>query len=216
MQKFRKTSWRKQTICLRIYAIMSCSLVLASCAKQQCETAEPVCLENIDRLGAMQAGEEVLAKMHFIIDKADPEAGLIRTLPLPAAQFFEFWRSDNIAPKSAVEANLHSIRKTVELKISKQSADSTKEKPQKLCIACDVKVERLALPEHEVSSSARAYEMFSQSSRSMQILKLHAEQKKGMAWVDLGQDQQLAAEILRRIENKLTAENAGNAEEPIE
>ena len=143
----------------------------------------------------MEAAEDVLCKMHFTIEKADIESGFIRTRPLSGAQFFEFWRSDNAGSFNAVEANLHTIRRIAELNISQQNG--------RVCIGCNVKTERLSLPEREVISSSRAYEMFSQSGPLRQRLALNPEQKRGMVWVDLGKDAWLETEILKRIENRL-------------
>ena len=129
--------------------------------------------------------------MYFTIEKADAQNGLIRTRPLPGAQFFEFWRSDNIGTDNTIAANLHTIRRTVTLDINQQD--------QELRIGCEVQAQRLSLPERQVSSSARVYGMFSISSPSLQRLKLNPEQKKEMAWIDLGSDTRLEAEILKRI-----------------
>ena len=164
---------------------------------QHYETVEQICLPDTQKLQAMQIAEDVLGRMHFTIAKADTDQGIIRTGLLPGAQFFEFWRSDNVGTFNSTEANLHSIRRIVELDISRQGGQ--------LCISCDAKVQRLILPEREVTSGTRAYEMFSQSTPSIQRLKLSAEQKKGMAWVDLGKDTQLATEILKRISSMLDA-----------
>ena len=180
--------------------LMVCAalLLLAGCAEtQRYEAAEQICTEDIDKVQAMQIAEEVLAKMRFTIEKADVESGLIRTRPLPGAQFFEFWRSDNVGAFNCAEANLHSIRRIVELNIKQQD--------EGLSIGCDVNVYRLSLPEHEVSSSARAYDMFSESSLLLQRIKLNPEQEAGMAWVNLGQDQRLETEILKRISSRLDA-----------
>jgi len=117
---------------------------------------------------------------------------------LPGAQSIEFWRSDNVGALNSAEANLHSIRRVAELDITRQGGQ--------LYIGCNVKVSRLSLPEHQISSSARAYQMFSQSSSAIQILELHPQQKKGMAWVDLGNDTRLATEILKRIEKHVKRE----------
>jgi len=140
----------------------------------------------------MEVAEDVLAKMYFTIEKADVQSGLIRTRPLPGAQFFEFWRSDNVGADNTLAANLHTIRRTVTLDISQQD--------EELRIGCEVQAQKLSLPERQVSSSARVYGMFSLSSPSLQRLKLNPEQKKQMAWTDLGRDTRLEAEILKRIE----------------
>jgi hypothetical protein len=169
---------------------------LTGCARtQHREVIEQICLSDMDKQKAMQAAENVLGRMNFTIEKSDVEQGVIRTKPLPAAQSFEFWRSDNVGSFNSTEANLHSIRRTAELGISRQGGQ--------LCISCDVKVQRLSLPERDITSSGRAYEMFSRSEPSIQILQLHPEQKKGMAWIDLDSDRQLATEILKRISSIL-------------
>ncbi len=175
-------------------------LLLAGCTEQQQYGAvKPICVENINKLQAMETAEDVLAKMHFTIEKADTKGGFIRTRPLTGAQFFEFWRSDNVGAGNWLESNLHSIRRVVELNMSEQD--------EGLCINCDVQIYRLSLPERHVSSSARAYDMFSRSSPALQKIKLNPKQKEGMAWIDLGKDTQLAAEILKRISSMLDIEN---------
>jgi hypothetical protein len=162
---------------VKLLLFISCASLLlsAGCAKQQqFKAVEQICVANIKKPEAMQITEDVLRRMHFTISKADAEQGLIRTKPLPGAQFFEFWRSDNVGALNSVEANLHSLRRTVELDITQQGGQ--------LCIGCDVKVQRLSLPEHKVGSSSR---------------------QKGMAWLNMGEDTTLSTKILKRIEKKL-------------
>ncbi len=191
---------------LKSLLFSGCAAVCLStgCAKQQqFKAVEQICIkrlatENTEKLKmqVMKIAEEVLGEIHFTIEKSDPKSGYIRTRPLTGAQFFEFWRSDNVGGFNWSEANLHSIRRIVELEISQQDGQ--------LCINCDVHTQRLNLPERQVSGSSRAYAMFSASDPIKQRLKLHAEQKKGMTWVDLGRDMRLETEILRRIENQIT------------
>jgi len=175
-----------------------------------------------DKLKMMEIAEDVLAKMYFTIEKADADPatpgintrlwrGFIRTRPLAGAQFFEFWRSDNVGADNWLESNLHSIRRVVELTMSEE--EGPPQSGNLLCINCDVQKYRLSMPEHHVSSSARAYEMFSESSSALQNLRLNPEQKAGMAWIDLGKDTQLAAEILKRISSMLDIENRESSNE---
>ena len=174
-----------------------CGLLLAGCAEQQqYQAAEPLLMKNTDKLRVMEVAEDVLVKMYFTIEKANAENGFIRTKPLQGAQFFELWRSDNVGAGNWLSNNLHSIRRIVELNISEQDKD--------LHINCDVKTYRLSLPEREIRS-AHAYDLFSVSSPALQRIQLHPEQKEDMAWIDLGKDQQLAAEILRRIEQQIVS-----------
>jgi len=199
MQKNKRTQEHKSTRPRIPYALITYALILTGCAKQQqFKAVEQICVPAAGKAEVMQAAEDVLGQMHFTIDKADAEQGLVRTRPLPGAQFFEFWRSDNVGDLNSAEANLHSIRRVVELDISRQGGQ--------LYIGCNVNVQRLSMPEQQISSSARAYRMFSQSSPAMQRLILHPQQKKGMAWVELGNDTMLATEILKRIEKHVKRE----------
>lgn len=175
---------------------VTCGFLLAGCAQQHKISTGQVFVPDITRAKAMEIAEDVLADMHFNIEKADIDSGLIRTRPLPGAQFFELWRSDNVGTDNWLQANLHTIRRTVELEISRRG--------EELYIGCDVQVQRLSLPERQISSSARAYEMFSRSSPSLQKLSLHHEQKQAMTWIDLDKDRRFAAEIIKRIEERIT------------
>jgi len=227
--KYRMTNFETSRSIFIIFCV-TCALTLAGCAKEQqyprfrgdkltsaeAGAVKPICVDNINKLQAMEIAEDILTKMHFTIEKADADPatpgidsrrwrGFIRTRPLAGAQFFEFWRSDNVGADNWLESNLHSIRRVVELNMSEQD-EGPPQRPNRLCINCDVQIYRLSLPERHVNSSARAYDMFSTSSPALQRIKLNPEQKAGMAWIDLGKDTQLAAEILKRIENRLKRE----------
>lgn len=193
MQKNKRKQKHNSKGALIPLSLIASALMLTGCAEQQqFKAVEQICMPDTQKLQAMQISEDVLGRMHFAIAKADAKQGLIRTKPLPAAQSFEFWRSDNVGAFNFAEANLHSIRRIVELDISRQGGQ--------LCINCNVKVQRLSLPEREVTTTARAYEMFSSSNPVIQRLRLHSEQKEDMVWIELGSDRQLATDILKRIE----------------
>jgi hypothetical protein len=160
-------------------------------------TMDEFCAAGADKAGAMSAARAVLCEMHFGIDKYDVDAGYVRTLPLSGAQWFEFWRSDNVGEFNSAEANLQTLRRTAEL--------SAVEKEGQVCVGCSVRTERLSLPQRQVSSG-QAYRMYSESDRSVQRLGMTEEQARQTEWTDLGIDRQLGTEILLRIRDKLTAE----------
>jgi len=185
-------------------AIVICALVAAGCGQQQKKAITgPMLVPDIGNAESMEIAEDVLAKMHFAIEKADVPSGYIRTRPLAGAQFFEFWRSDNVGSENSLQANLHTIRRTAELNISRQDGQ--------LQIGCDVRVQRLSLPERELGSNARAYGMYTRSNPTLQKLRFDAAQVKGMAWIDLDRDTELAAEILRRIERRIARRASGKS-----
>jgi hypothetical protein len=178
-------------------------LLIAGCAEQQqYQESEPLLMKNINKLQAMEIGEDVLAKMHFTIDKANSEMGFIRTRPLSGAKFFEFWRSDNVGANNQLLSNLHSIRRIAELNINEQNNG--------LSINCDVQIYRLSLPERNIRGSAHAYDLISTSGSALQNIQISPEQKADMTWIDLGKDQQLAADILKRIEQRIVSEQTAS------
>jgi hypothetical protein len=173
--------------------------LVAGCAQtQRDEIITQVCVAGTNQTAVMEASQSTLGEMLFVIDKADARHGYIRTQPLSGAQFFELWRSDNVGGFNWAEANLHSVRRTAELNVSRQD--------HKLCIGCEVRVQRLTLPQQEITSTARAYMMFSRSTSRTQSLELRPDQRKQAAWIDLGKDARLAGRILERIEKKLPAQ----------
>jgi hypothetical protein len=140
----------------------------------------------VDKPQAMRIAEDVLTGMHFAIEKADVDSGLVRTRPLSGAQFFEFWRSDNVGPSNFAEANLHSIRRNAEVRVQQQG--------DKVFICCDVQIQRLSVPEHEAAGSPGA---------PMKRLSLSPQQEESMTWIDLGKDTRLSTAILKRIEKEI-------------
>jgi hypothetical protein len=186
-------------VCTLLAAV---ALVLSlGCAgqRQVFQPAEPLRLHDVAYPDIMQAAEETLGGMHFAIEKLDAEQGIIRTEPLRGAQFFEFWRSDNVGLHNTAEANLHTIRRAVELRIEQEEGY--------VRVDCHVRIQRLSLPENEAASISQAYQMHSRSTAAVQRLELRPQQRQGMAWIDLGPDPQLAAEILNRIRQRLRRGN---------
>jgi hypothetical protein len=186
--------------------LLSTSMVfLGGCTGQQRPTpqAKPACVVDANVAEAMSAARAVLGRMGFAIDKADPNAGLIRTEPLPAGQFFEFWRSDNVSFGEAVEANLHAIRRSVELHFRPSQGQ--------VRINCTVSVQRLSLPGQAVSSVSQAYLIHSRSTPALQTFNLTPQQKATMAWIDLEDDGPLAQRILERIRRRITRQQEKEA-----
>jgi len=180
---------------LRTVAIVTVCL-LSGCAKKQQFEPKPVCLANIDVNSAMVQAEKALIRMNFVVEKADMAGGIMRTGPLSGGQFFEFWRKDNRGAYNRNMANLHSVRRTAELRFAQENGQ--------MCINCNVKVERLSIPEKEIDSSSRAYSLFSDSGQSDQSMELNAEQKASMEWVDLGRDNGLETYILKKINKRIS------------
>jgi hypothetical protein len=170
-------------------------LFLAGCQAESFKAKERICRQDIQRQELMSLAEDVLADMYFTIDKSDIKHGLLRTKPLPGAQSFEIWRSDNIGQYNSDFANLHSIVRTAELTFSRDN--------QQVCLDCNVKIHRLSLPERDAHNSARIYRIFFDGTGALEQLELSGKQKEQMAWIDMGRDNRLETEILNRIETRI-------------
>ena len=183
------------TLKLLLFVVSSAGVFLGGCAEsKQFKPVEQICLSEVARDEAMRTAEEVLGQMHFSIAKSDADSGLIVTRPLQGAQLFEIWRSDSIGGFNTAEANLHTIRRSAEIRI--------REEDGQVCIRCDVNTQRLNMPQKAEGSRSQAFKLFSEGNSMLQKLKLGPEQRQGMVWIDLGGDEVLSTAILRRIEKK--------------
>ena len=177
-------------MCLCTFVLL-CLIFFTGCGQPSQVKTTQTSGQDVEKSQTMKAAEDVLAQMYFSIDKLDYDNGYIRTRSLSGSQFFEFWRSDNVGMENWIQANIHSIRRTVELYINQND--------ENINIDCDVQIQRLSLPNREIPGSAQAYQLFSRSSMLMQTLRLHPEQQRDMVWINLGKDTKLEAEILKRI-----------------
>ena len=169
---------------------------LGGCGSKQAVVAtEPICVAAGDTASAMQACEDVLGELQFVIEKLDVDSGVIRTRGLTGGQFFEFWRRDNVGAENAAMSSIHSVQRVAEMSVSQKGAN--------ICIDCNVQVRRLAMESKEDLSMTRAPGMFSGGSTTLQKLKLTRKQQEGMVWVELGRDPLLEQKILELVNNKI-------------
>ncbi len=175
--------------------ILVCGLIVlsAGCAEQQQFTPiERICVPGAEKAEVMAAADAVLGEMLFAVSKLDAESGVIRTRPLSGAQFFEFWRKDTVGEFNRAEANIHSVRRTVDLTIDQQAGQ--------VCVECNARVERLSLSElQDTRGRTQKYDKFSGIRLSTRKIELVDEEKN---WLDMGRDARLETEILKRIEKK--------------
>ncbi|MBN1457497.1 MAG: hypothetical protein JW912_06575 [Sedimentisphaerales bacterium] len=178
-----------------ILLLLLCPVVICGCGKRvQIEESQPLCLVPIDREQFMEIAEDALVRMYFVIEKYDVNAGFIKTKPLRGAQFFEFWRKDNTSFKKGAESNIHSIQRIVQMTVDQGE--------QGLCMKCNVKVQRLSIPEEEFLVMSRVQETFSEKSSSIQSLRVPEKKQSQMTWIDIGDDPVLETKILDTIERK--------------
>jgi hypothetical protein len=178
-----------------LFAGLGLMIFVVGCGTAPMQTTEPLCVPGETREDVMAKAQAVLEKMQFKIEKADTEHGYIRTGPLTGSQFFQFWRDDNVGQYNNAEANLQTIRRIVQMNISRQNG--------RVCTECIVTVERMSLPERDIASLSRAAGLYTKSSGGLQRLQLNPEQQQDLTWIELGRDGRLEAEILSRLSDNL-------------
>jgi hypothetical protein len=186
--------------------MLAITATIAGCSGQprSASTGEPTRLADVTTADAVHAAEDVLVRMHFEIEKADPAHGVVRTLPLRSAQVFEFWRQDDSTASDVLRADVQTLRKRVEIGFARSGGQ--------LAIHCRVRVQQLSLPEAQTASVSHAYQMHSRSTPTTQSLGLTPQQKRKMAWIDLEDDSLLAARIVDRIAGEVGRSMAEGAQ----
>jgi len=190
-----------------LYVLIAAALSLPGCGGPNAAPTptQMIRADGATRADVVQAAGDVLTRMHFAIEKLDAEQGLVRTRPLRGAQFFELWRSDNASAYNWEEANLQSVRRSVELRVKTEDGGQKTENggASGLCVECEVSVQRLSLPANEIAGTSEAYRIHSSSMPTLQRVEVSPQQRRAMAWIDLGRDPNLAARILARVEQRL-------------
>lgn len=176
-------------------SILVCIFCLGGCSQpEQVVSSDPVCLD-FTMNQTMEAAKAALIQMHFNLEKDDPQTHYLRTRPLPGAQFFQFWRKDNADAYSAAQANMHSLRRIVEMEFS--------EKDNAVCIACRVQVQRLSFPEKPIEGRNASASAFTESQYNRQSVLVDEDQLAKMEWLDAGPDRALEQRILERVKKQL-------------
>lgn len=191
----QETEIMKNSIFLTFTALLA--VLLAGCSQsQQVVSSQPECLPQVSLDQTMQTARTVLQKMHFSIEKYDPDARYIRTRPLSGAQFFEVWRQDNASAYTAARSNLQTLRRIVEIQATPYLT--------RTCLECRVYLQKLSLPEEPVRGTKKLAGTYTDSSTSEQSLQLDRDRLEKMEWLPASRDEALEMEILTRIREKTT------------
>ncbi len=170
---------------------------LAGCGGAKKAAAAPAALTASDVTAAMTAAQKTLSAMQFVMDKYDIEAGYLRTRPQRAGQFFEPWRQDNASVQAFGQANIDTLRRTVEVFAEPQG--------QTVQWRCVVSVERLSLPAAPIRGMSKMAAMYTDSTQMLQTLSPEERFAGHMQWLPIGRDAELEARIVKRIQKQLNS-----------
>ncbi len=178
-----------------IWFLIFCSVIcFAGCGgNQKTGLVNEITLTNINMRQAIEISEDVLREFNFTIAKEDVNSGLIRTRPQTGGQFFEFWRKDNADARDVLESSIQDIRRTVQVNI--------READDKLSVSCEVKVQRLYLPQMSAENAGMRFDRITGQQIRTTELSLDIDEKT-ITWIDLPDDEKLSSVILKEIEAK--------------
>ncbi|MFI4911719.1 MAG: hypothetical protein ACIAQZ_08650 [Sedimentisphaeraceae bacterium JB056] len=177
--------------------IISAVLTVAGCTSSveqsyvyDNETKEPtsgmIAQKDIEQV--MNTARKQLSAMGFKLDKYDTELGILRTKPLSGAQYWQFWRDDNVGASNAAMSNINSIVRIVEMDFNASDGG--------IKVGCVADVKKLSYIGKEITGVSDMNEAFTDVSGGFQELALEEGQAK---WLDLGRDVRLEKKVLRLI-----------------
>jgi len=147
---------------------------------------------------------DVLRRFDFQLDRTDWREGVITTLPETSRTFFEFWRKDVQTDEDLWESIINPIRRWVEVRFHPD--DHGEWHSLSVC----VHKQRLTSLDRQFNSTGAAYQFFgTKLPATTGEARVTGERDH---WLDIGNDDALAAVLLERICEKsgLPAEPATN------
>lgn len=189
--------WHIGAICLAA-AFVGCGPVLYT---EPVVTNEPATEAQRQFEARWQASLEVLRRYQFKIDLQDRRRGLVRTEPMVARQFFEFWRRDATSAYDVAEASLQTVFLIASVQVSRVRGDSED-------YTSAVRIQRVRSDQIEARTTGTAGDQGS-FGRAAATSGDREGEDKGGSMVLLGEDSELAERILAAIETRAMAQLGG-------
>lgn len=154
---------------------------------------------DFDRL--MKASEDVSRDMLFTPAVRDYRAGVFRTEPTLSPQWFEVWRRDAQTSTDLAESSLSKIRRTITVRIEKDSSGTFIAKPEVL-------VERYSLSERRLTTAAGYRSIYRERYRPTGNSLTDAGVVAPDAyWYPVGNDPDLERYVAAKLEAKLNRDS---------
>ena len=145
------------------------------------------------------AAEQTLRNHRFTIYRADSELGEIVTDPLTAQQMWEFWRSDGAGSYNQLEGSMHTILRTIEIRVYAARNANGNVEPGKNYLEVRAYTDRLSQPEMAFTFANQLPTTYSPTRGLINGLQLEEEQATKTHRVFLGRDNLLEDWIIRDV-----------------
>lgn len=168
----------------------------------------------------VDAACSVLRRYDFPPEHVDPGHGVIVTAPATSGQWFEPWRVDSQGPYQLFESSLHTLRRTVTVRLKPVGATEPASQPTvadvlkpeweqepsawgaaRYRVSVQVDKSRYSAPERQITTTSGALAMY--SIRIPTTAGVRGAPSREVAWVPLGRDPLLEAFLLEKIADAL-------------
>jgi hypothetical protein len=155
--------------------------------------------KNFDRL--WQVAEQTAHDFGFKIDRRDYRGGVMTTVPLTSAQWFEFWRSDVRRPDDLAESSTATVRRTIRFEFAPEPGGTYKVFPKVL-------VERQTIAEQRITSVVSYQSVYRRPARREDRPRGTRESDEGVLlpsryWYPTGRDQSLESALIDAMRKAL-------------
>jgi hypothetical protein len=143
-----------------------------------------------------------LRLQHFPPEYVDETRGLIVTAPATTGQWFEVWRNDARGPYQTLEANLHTMRRVVEVRLTPVGPQGAAAggvlpgEPGAYALAVEARRQRYSTPPRQARSTSMALNLYHERMPTTAGVLGPAPDT---VWIDLGRDAQLERFLLEQL-----------------
>ena len=145
------------------------------------------------------AAERTLRNRRFTIYRADAELGEIVTDPLTGQQMWEFWRSDAVGAYNQFESSMHTILRTIEIRVYPVRDSRGAVLPDKNYLEVRAYTDRLSEPERAFTAANQLPTNYDPTRGLVNALQLEEEQTTKTHRVFLSRDNLLEDSLIRDV-----------------
>jgi len=167
---------------------------LAGCARvPEARFPNPMSLPSSDPATVEKVAQRVLLEMHFEIVYPASKPGRVDTENLTGPSWFEFWRDDSVGNFQRVESSLHTIRRSVHVRVTPAPTGSQ--------VTVKVDKDRLSAPGTSPAGISQTYDVYNLGKTDLARQDEFKETR--YTWIPDDRDDALEQVILERIQGRL-------------
>ena len=147
------------------------------------------------------AAEQVSRNFLFRLDRQDYRSGVLTTIPLVSAQWFEPWRQDVYTAHDRLESSLATIRRTIEFDFTNNFDGTYTATPKVL-------IERASIAEIRITSVTSYSRVFNPAPKPKDVASGTSESDQGINlvqryWFATGRDLKFEAVLADAVKDEL-------------